>query len=253
MDINIKAPIERVFHITANWHQFPELRMHAAVQDYHTIHSDSGKEYFWLKVKDMPFKSSYCYGKRLLREPDMIVNIFTYKVFRKNSLLDPERLEEMIQKEWESFFYQTTRLKKLTESWTKIRVTEPDESNEEELRNLKTFYQKIKKIAESEIVPLGITDVAEMVNDEDYIFDEGFFDSEGFAPQQVDDEFDPYTILGLQNRASNMEIKQAYRNLARKWHPDKMAEKSIAMKQYGHNQFIEITAAYHSILRMRNI
>ena len=254
MDINIKAPVERVFHIAANWHQFPELRMLSDVSEYHTVQTDSVKEYFWLKVKDMPLKSSYCYGKRLLRNPDMIVNIFTYKMFRKNRLTSPDELEKLIQKDWESFFYQTTRLKQLNESWTKVRVTEPEQAGPEELQHLLTFYSKIKKLAESQIIPLGITDIAEPVDDDEFDVDEGFIDADEFIPpQQADDEFDPYTILGLQNQASNSEIKQAYRNLARKWHPDKMADKSIAMKQYGHNQFIEITAAYHSILRMRNL
>lgn len=202
----------------------------------------------------MPLKSSYCYGKRLLRQPDMIVNIFTYKVFRKKQLTEPDKLEKLIQEDWDNFFYQTTRLKKLNASWTRMMIAEPDTIDPEELAGLTRYYHKIKQIAESEIIPLGITDVAELVDDdEDIVIDEGFIDAEEFFPSQTDDQFDPYTILGLKNLASNSEIKQAYRNLVRKWHPDRLAKSSVAMKQYGHNQFIEITAAYHSILRMRDL
>ena len=31
---------------------------------------------------------------------------------------------------------------------------------------------------------------------------------------------DPYAVLGLQNGASEEEVKKAYRKLSRKYHPD---------------------------------
>lgn len=33
--------------------------------------------------------------------------------------------------------------------------------------------------------------------------------------------FEPYSILGLQTGASDSDIKKAYRNLSRQYHPDK--------------------------------
>ena len=49
---------------------------------------------------------------------------------------------------------------------------------------------------------------------------------------------DPYKILGISRNASSSEIKKAYFDLARKYHPDTNKEKSASEK------FIEIQNAY---------
>ncbi|XP_050304827.1 dnaJ homolog subfamily C member 16 [Anthonomus grandis grandis] len=49
---------------------------------------------------------------------------------------------------------------------------------------------------------------------------------------------DPYSILGVHRRASSQEIKQAYRQLAKEWHPDK--SKSTEAEE----RFVEIKSAY---------
>jgi curved DNA-binding protein CbpA len=48
---------------------------------------------------------------------------------------------------------------------------------------------------------------------------------------------DPYTVLGVQNNASQDDIQKAYRRLARKLHPDLNAGNKG-------EQFKEVTAAY---------
>ena len=49
---------------------------------------------------------------------------------------------------------------------------------------------------------------------------------------------DYYEVLGLTKGASDSEIKQAYRRLALKWHPDKNPTKEAE------NKFKEINQAY---------
>ena len=49
---------------------------------------------------------------------------------------------------------------------------------------------------------------------------------------------DYYKILGISKDASNQEIKSAYRELAKKWHPD------VCNEPNAHEKFIEISEAY---------
>uniref|UniRef100_A0A1A7Z1J2 DnaJ homolog subfamily C member 16 n=2 Tax=Iconisemion striatum TaxID=60296 RepID=A0A1A7Z1J2_9TELE len=51
-------------------------------------------------------------------------------------------------------------------------------------------------------------------------------------------EFDPYNILGVSRSASQAEIKRAYKNLAREWHPDKNKDPKAE------DMFIKISKSY---------
>ncbi|KAL1245352.1 DnaJ [Trichinella spiralis] len=52
-------------------------------------------------------------------------------------------------------------------------------------------------------------------------------------------KLDPYTTLGLQRSATPEEIRQAYRTLAKRWHPDKNKASNAEQK------FLEINEAYN--------
>uniref|UniRef100_A0A7N6BK83 DnaJ homolog subfamily C member 16 n=1 Tax=Anabas testudineus TaxID=64144 RepID=A0A7N6BK83_ANATE len=51
-------------------------------------------------------------------------------------------------------------------------------------------------------------------------------------------EYDPYKILGVSRSASQPEIKRAYKNLAREWHPDKNKDPNAE------DMFIKISKSY---------
>ncbi|KAG6845484.1 hypothetical protein H0H87_008844, partial [Tephrocybe sp. NHM501043] len=60
-----------------------------------------------------------------------------------------------------------------------------------------------------------------------------------------------YALLGLSSDASLPEIKQAYRKMALKWHPDRhtMAED----KEHAKNVFGEMTTTYQALIRDREL
>ena len=60
---------------------------------------------------------------------------------------------------------------------------------------------------------------------------------------------DPYKILGVSANASDDEIKKAYRNLARKYHPDNYA--GTPMAELAEEKMKEINQAYESITKAR--
>ena len=60
---------------------------------------------------------------------------------------------------------------------------------------------------------------------------------------------DPYKLLGVAPTATDEEIKQAYRALVRKYHPDKYAGTDLA--DMATEKMKEINAAYEQIQQMR--
>ena len=61
---------------------------------------------------------------------------------------------------------------------------------------------------------------------------------------------DPYKVLGVDPSASDDQVKNAYRKLARKYHPDKYTDSD--MKELAEEKMKEVNAAYEQIQQMRS-
>ena len=57
---------------------------------------------------------------------------------------------------------------------------------------------------------------------------------------------DPYKVLGISSDATDEEVKKAYRELSRKYHPD--ANANNPLKDLAEEKFKEVQAAYKSIM-----
>lgn len=59
----------------------------------------------------------------------------------------------------------------------------------------------------------------------------------------------PYEVLGVSQNASNDEIKKAYRDLSRKYHPDSYVDNPLS--DLAEEKFKEIQEAYDQIMKQR--
>ena len=62
---------------------------------------------------------------------------------------------------------------------------------------------------------------------------------------------DPYSILGISSDATDEEVKNAYRALARKYHPDNYGDDN-PLKDLANEKMQEINSAYDEIQRLRS-
>ena len=60
---------------------------------------------------------------------------------------------------------------------------------------------------------------------------------------------DPYSVLGVSKNATDDEIKNAYRELARKYHPDNYGDNPLS--DLAGEKMKEINEAYDSIMSHR--
>ena len=59
----------------------------------------------------------------------------------------------------------------------------------------------------------------------------------------------PYEVLGVSPNASNDEVKKAYRQLSKKYHPDSYVNNPLA--DLAEEKFKEVQSAYDEIMKMR--
>ena len=64
---------------------------------------------------------------------------------------------------------------------------------------------------------------------------------------------DAYAILGITPQATDAEVKKAYREMAKKYHPDKVITDDEAIKKGAEEKFKQVQQAYEQIARQRGI
>ncbi len=62
---------------------------------------------------------------------------------------------------------------------------------------------------------------------------------------------DHYTVLGVDSSASNEELKNAYRHLAKQYHPDKVSHLGGELVEFAHQKFLEISESYQALRTQR--
>ena len=64
---------------------------------------------------------------------------------------------------------------------------------------------------------------------------------------------DPYKVLGISEKATDDEVRKAYRKMALKYHPDRVAGMSEEMQRNAAEQMKEINQAYETIKTARGL
>ena len=80
---------------------------------------------------------------------------------------------------------------------------------------------------------------------------QSFERNKGFSEKEThtgDSPNDPYTVLNVPKDASQEEIKKAYRQLANKYHPDKVLHLGDEFRELAEKRFKEIEEAYRELI-----
>ncbi|MDT7828704.1 TerB family tellurite resistance protein [Pricia sp. S334] len=81
----------------------------------------------------------------------------------------------------------------------------------------------------------------------------GARDFESIMAMFVKSADNAYKILEIEKTASDEEVKKAYRNMAKKYHPDRVNTQNEAIKQGAEEKFKEVQKAYEEIQAERGI
>jgi DnaJ like chaperone protein len=78
---------------------------------------------------------------------------------------------------------------------------------------------------------------------------------DGIKAKYFDAAGSHYEVLGIPASSSDDEVRKAYRELARKYHPDTVVSKGLPEEfvDFAHTRFKEIQAAYEAVKRERNM
>jgi DnaJ like chaperone protein len=78
-------------------------------------------------------------------------------------------------------------------------------------------------------------------------------DRESIQAMFIQDSGYAYRILEIEPNVSNEEVKKAYRRMAMKYHPDKLANMGEEFQQAAQEKFRKVSEAYQTIKKERNL
>ena len=78
-------------------------------------------------------------------------------------------------------------------------------------------------------------------------------DFESIKAMFVESADTAYTILEIQRSATNEEVKRAYREMAKKYHPDRVNTQDEAIKKGAEEKFKQVQLAYETIQKERGM
>jgi DnaJ like chaperone protein len=78
-------------------------------------------------------------------------------------------------------------------------------------------------------------------------------DLESIRAMFIQDTGFAYTILEIESSATDEEVKKAYRRMAMKYHPDKLATMGDDIQKAAHEKFSMVNQAYEAIKKERNL
>ncbi len=81
----------------------------------------------------------------------------------------------------------------------------------------------------------------------------GPYDFESIMAMFIKSADNAYKILEVNKDATDEEIKKAYRNMAKKYHPDRVVTEDEAIKKGAEEKFKEVQKAYETIQKERGI
>ena len=81
----------------------------------------------------------------------------------------------------------------------------------------------------------------------------GASDFQSIKAMFVKDTGNAYRILGVASTATNEEVKTAYRNMAKRYHPDKVSHLGEDVKKAAEEKFQKVNDAYETIKKERGI
>lgn len=61
--------------------------------------------------------------------------------------------------------------------------------------------------------------------------------------------WDPWRVLGVTRGASREEVTAAYRDLMKRYHPDRVADLGEELRRVAHEKTVEIQRAYDELMR----